>query len=60
MKSTTTNNNTTINNKILNMTTFNFNDIDIQTLIDDKYSIDIISEGQKGSLEICYELYSER
>jgi hypothetical protein len=29
-------------------------------LIDDKYSIDIISEGQKGSLEICYELYSER
>ena len=47
MKSTVTNN-TTINNKILNMTTFNFNDNDIKNLIDDKYSIEIISEGQKG------------
>ena len=47
MRSTTTNN-TTINNKILNMTTFNFNDNDIKNLIDDKYSIEVISEGQKG------------
>ena len=55
MKSTTTNNNnTTINNKILNMTTFNFNDNDIKNLIDDKYSIDVISEGQKGVARFAY------
>jgi len=53
MRSTTTNN-TTINNKILNMTTFNFNDSDIKDLIDDKYSIDVISEGQKGVARFAY------
>ena len=54
MKSTTTNNNTTINNKILNMTTLNFKDSDIKDLIDDKYSIDVISEGQKGVARFAY------
>jgi len=54
MKSTTTTNNTTINNKILNMTTFNFNDNDIKNLIDDKYSIEVISEGQKGVARFAY------
>jgi hypothetical protein len=51
MKNTTNNtNNTTnnINNKILNMSSFNFNDTDVQNLFENKYSIDIISEGQKG------------
>ena len=49
MKSTTTTNNNTINNKILNMSTLNFNDnSSIQTLLEDKYNTDIISEGQKG------------
>ena len=53
MKSTTTNNNT-INNRILNMTSLNFNDSGIKELIDDKYSIDVISEGQKGVARFAY------
>jgi hypothetical protein len=48
MKSTTTNNNT-INNRILNMTSFNFNDGGtIQSILEEKYNTDIICEGQKG------------
>jgi len=45
---TTTNTTTNINNKILNMSSFNFNNDNIQNLLENKYSIDIISEGQKG------------
>ena len=54
MKSTTTNNNT-INNRILNMTSLNFNDSStIQSILEDKYSIDVISEGQKGVARFAY------
>ena len=48
MKNTTNNTTNNINNKILNMSSFNFNDTNIQNLFENKYSIDIISEGQKG------------
>ena len=45
-KPTTTNNN--INNKILNMSVLNLDSENIKSIINDKYNLDVISEGQKG------------
>ena len=42
---TTTNN---INNKIMNMNVLDFNTDNVKNIINDKYCLDIISEGQKG------------
>ena len=46
-KPTTTNNNN-INNKILNMSILNLDNENIKSIINDKYNLDVISEGQKG------------
>ena len=46
-KPTTTNNNN-INNKILNMSVLNLDNENIKSIINDKYNLDVISEGQKG------------
>ena len=46
-KSTTTNNNN-INNKILNMSVLNLDNENVKSIINDKYNLDVISEGQKG------------
>ena len=46
-KPTTTNNNN-INNKILNMSILNLDTENIKSIINDKYNLDVISEGQKG------------
>ena len=48
MKNTNTTNNNTINNKIMNMPVLNLDDKNIQNLLESKYNLDIISEGQKG------------
>ena len=48
MKNTNTTNNNTINNKIMNMPVLNLDDSTIQNLLETKYNLDIISEGQKG------------
>ena len=45
-KPTTTNNN--INNKILNMSILNLDSENVKNIINDKYNLDVISEGQKG------------
>ena len=45
-KPTTTNNN--INNKILNMSILNLDSENVKSIINDKYNLDVISEGQKG------------
>ena len=45
-KPTTTNNN--INNKILNMSVLNLDNDNVKSIINDKYNLDVISEGQKG------------
>jgi hypothetical protein len=47
-KPTTTNNNNNINNKILNMSVLNLDSDNIKSIINDKYNLDVISEGQKG------------
>ena len=44
-KPTTTNN---INNKILNMSILNLDSENVKNIINDKYNLDVISEGQKG------------
>jgi hypothetical protein len=44
-KPTTTNN---INNKILNMSILNLDNENVKSIINDKYNLDVISEGQKG------------
>ena len=44
----TTTNNTNINNKILNMSILNLDNENIKSIINDKYNLDVISEGQKG------------
>ena len=44
----TTTNNTNINNKILNMSVLNLDNENIKSIINDKYNLDVISEGQKG------------
>jgi len=46
-KPTTTNNNN-INNKILNMSVLNLDNENVKSIINDKYNLDVISEGQKG------------
>jgi len=46
-KPTTTNNNN-INNKILNMSILNLDSENVKSIINDKYNLDVISEGQKG------------
>ena len=46
-KPTTTNNNN-INNKILNMSVLNLDSENVKSIINDKYNLDVISEGQKG------------
>jgi hypothetical protein len=47
-KPTTTTNNNNINNKILNMSILNLDNENIKSIINDKYNLDVISEGQKG------------
>ena len=44
-KPTTT---TNINNKILNMSVLNLDNENVKSIINDKYNLDVISEGQKG------------
>ena len=44
-KPTTTNNN---NTKILNMSIINFENSNVENIINDKFNLDMISEGQKG------------
>ena len=44
----TTTNNTNINNKIMNMSVLNLDNENIKSIINDKYNLDVISEGQKG------------
>jgi len=46
-KPTTTNNNN-INNKILNMSVLNLDSENVKNIINDKYNLDVIYEGQKG------------
>jgi hypothetical protein len=47
-KPTTTTNNNNINNKILNMSVLNLDNDNVKSIINDKYNLDVISEGQKG------------
>jgi hypothetical protein len=47
-KPTTTTNNNNINNKILNMSVLNLDNENIKNIINNKYNLDVISEGQKG------------
>jgi hypothetical protein len=47
-KPTTTTNNNNINNKILNMSVLNLDSENIKNVINNKYNLDVISEGQKG------------
>jgi len=47
-KPTTTTNNNNINNKILNMSVLNLDNENIKSIINNKYNLDVISEGQKG------------
>jgi len=44
----TTTNNTNINNKIMNMSVLNLDNENVKSIINDKYNLDVISEGQKG------------
>ena len=44
----TTTNNTNINNKILNMSILNLDSENVKNIINNKYNLDVISEGQKG------------
>ena len=44
----TTTNNTNINNKIMNMSVLNLDSENVKSIINDKYNLDLISEGQKG------------
>jgi len=46
-KPTTTNNNN-INNKIMNMSVLNLDGENIKSIINNKYNLDVISDGQKG------------
>lgn len=44
----TTTNNTTINNRFVNISVINLNDDKIKNTIENNYDIDVVSEGQKG------------
>jgi hypothetical protein len=44
----TTTNNTNINNKIMNMSVLNLDSDNVKSIINDKYNLDVISDGQKG------------